>query len=292
MQLRDTLEDTGHWGTARVVPTTRQFLRPHGGRQDRRVERRRTSSSRSRRATRPARCGSTKKEYEGRADTRVYRDNYTVGRDPFENVYVAIANDLLAARNAQDRRRAREHPPRERAALRRRLRAGRVPRVPRAEQEDRRVQGAAPAGRGRRAGQAHRPDPRARLRHDRHGQRELRGVQRAPRGAVHELAPLHVRRDHRRGEAEGPGAQPHDPGRRRHRRGGLRSGQLLQQQLRPRRGRRALRRHRGRRRRRRSAATRSARKRRSTPSRSRKSPARSRPRPRRWSWTSRGARCA
>jgi hypothetical protein len=39
------------------------------------------------------------KEYEGRADTRVYRDNYTAGRDPFENVYVAIANDLLAVRN-------------------------------------------------------------------------------------------------------------------------------------------------------------------------------------------------
>jgi hypothetical protein len=40
-----------------------------------------------------------RKVYEGRADTRVYRDNYTHGRDPFENVYVAIADDLLAARN-------------------------------------------------------------------------------------------------------------------------------------------------------------------------------------------------
>jgi hypothetical protein len=42
-----------------------------------------------------------KKEYEGVADTRTYRDGYNAGRDPFENVYVLIANDLLAARNAR-----------------------------------------------------------------------------------------------------------------------------------------------------------------------------------------------
>jgi hypothetical protein len=39
------------------------------------------------------------REYEGRADTRAYKDNYVADRDPFENVYVEIANDLLAARN-------------------------------------------------------------------------------------------------------------------------------------------------------------------------------------------------
>ena len=41
------------------------------------------------------------KEYEGRADTRAYKDGYSAGRDPFENVYVAIADDLLAARKTR-----------------------------------------------------------------------------------------------------------------------------------------------------------------------------------------------
>jgi hypothetical protein len=41
------------------------------------------------------------REYEGRADTRAYKDGYNNGRDPFENVYVAIANDLVAARGTR-----------------------------------------------------------------------------------------------------------------------------------------------------------------------------------------------
>ena len=98
MQLRDTLEETGHWGTARVVPTTVNsfdltvdgtILESNGAFLKLEVT--------ARDAT--GKLWIEKKEYEGRADTRVYRDNYTVGRDPFENVYVAIANDLLAARN-------------------------------------------------------------------------------------------------------------------------------------------------------------------------------------------------
>jgi hypothetical protein len=98
MQLRDTLEGTGHWGTARVVPATVNSF-------DLTVDGRIVESNgaylkvevTARDAT--GKVWIDEKEYEGRADTRVYRENYTAGRDPFENVYVAIANDLLAARN-------------------------------------------------------------------------------------------------------------------------------------------------------------------------------------------------
>ena len=98
MQLRDTLEDTGHWGTARVVPATvnsfdltvdATILESNGAYLKLEVT--------ARDAT--GKVWIEEKEFEGRADTRVYRDNYTAGRDPFENVYVAIANDLLAVRN-------------------------------------------------------------------------------------------------------------------------------------------------------------------------------------------------
>ena len=100
MQLRDTLEDTGHWGAARVVPSTVSSF-------DLTVDGTIVESNgaylkleiTARDAT--GKVWIEEKEYEGRADTRVYRDNYTAGRDPFENVYVAIANDLLAVRNGK-----------------------------------------------------------------------------------------------------------------------------------------------------------------------------------------------
>ncbi len=97
MQLRDTLEDTGHWGTARVVPQTVQSF-------DLTVDGRIVESNgaylklvvTARDAT--GAVWFEDREYEGRADTRAYKDDYTSERDPFENVYVAIADDLLAAR--------------------------------------------------------------------------------------------------------------------------------------------------------------------------------------------------
>jgi len=97
MQLRDTLEDTGHWGTARVVPASVNSF-------DITVDGRILESSgtilkleiTARDAT--GKVWFEKREYEGLADTRAYKDGYNAGRDPFENVYVAIANDLLAAR--------------------------------------------------------------------------------------------------------------------------------------------------------------------------------------------------
>lgn len=98
MQLRDTLEDTGHWGVARVVPASVSsfdvtvngtIVESNGANLIIKIT--------ARDAT--GKLWIENREYEGLADTRVYRDNYTAGRDPFENVYVAIANDLLAARS-------------------------------------------------------------------------------------------------------------------------------------------------------------------------------------------------
>jgi hypothetical protein len=99
MQLRDTLESTGHWGTARVVPTSvESFDLTVDGKIIESNGAYLTLEITARDAT--GKVWIEEKEYEGRADTRTYRDNYTAGRDPFENVYVAIANDLLAVRSA------------------------------------------------------------------------------------------------------------------------------------------------------------------------------------------------
>ena len=100
MELRDTLEGTGHWGTARVVPeSVKSFDLTVDGRI---IE---SSGVRLRVAVTvtdaTGRVWIDGKEYEGRADTRAYKDGYDAGRDPFENVYVAIADDLLLARNAR-----------------------------------------------------------------------------------------------------------------------------------------------------------------------------------------------
>ena len=117
MQLRDTLEGTGNWGTARVVPATvMNFDVTVDGRI---VESTGTTLKLAITATDAA--GSIwidSKEYEGLADTRAYKEGYTADRDPFENVYVAIADDLLAMRKTKIRRRAREHPPHQRTAIR------------------------------------------------------------------------------------------------------------------------------------------------------------------------------
>lgn len=97
MQLRDTLEGTGHWGAARVVPASvESFDITVDGRilESNGVRLRLAVTAKD--AT--GRVWIKDKEYEGQADTRSYKDGYSAGRDPFENVYVAIADDLLAAR--------------------------------------------------------------------------------------------------------------------------------------------------------------------------------------------------
>ena len=98
--IRDTLEDTGQWGAARVVPSSVNSF-------DMTVDAKIVESNGAYLKLEVTAHDATgkvwidKKEYEGQADTRVYRDNYTAGRDPFENVYVLIANDLLAVRNTK-----------------------------------------------------------------------------------------------------------------------------------------------------------------------------------------------
>lgn len=100
MQLRDTLEGTGHWGSARVVPATVvSFDLTVDGRI---IESSGTALKLAVTATdATGKVWIAGKEYEGLADTRAYKDGYNNGRDPFQNVYVAIANDLLATRNAK-----------------------------------------------------------------------------------------------------------------------------------------------------------------------------------------------
>jgi len=100
MQLRDTLEGTGHWGTVRVVPATvLSFDITVDGRI---LESSGTTLKLVMTATdATGRLWIKDKEYEGLADTRAYKDGYSAGRDPFQNVYVAIAEDLLAARKAR-----------------------------------------------------------------------------------------------------------------------------------------------------------------------------------------------
>ncbi|MGQ0383395.1 MAG: hypothetical protein ACT4UP_01710 [Gammaproteobacteria bacterium] len=98
MQLRDVLEGTGHWGAARVVPASVKSF-------DVTVDGRILESSGTQlmlEITVTDAAGEIwidGKDYEGLADTRAYKDSYNAGRDPFENVYVQIADDLLAARN-------------------------------------------------------------------------------------------------------------------------------------------------------------------------------------------------
>ena len=100
MQLRDTLEGTGHWGAARVVPVSVESF-------DVTVDGRIIESTGAMLRVAVTATDATgrvwiaDKEYEGRADTRAYKDGSSTDRDPFQNVYVAIADSLLLARNTR-----------------------------------------------------------------------------------------------------------------------------------------------------------------------------------------------
>ena len=95
-QLRDTLAGTAQWGAVRVVPAlvdstdlivTGKILESNGAELKLAI-RAQDSTGRV----------WLDGDYEGQADTRSYKEGGNLGRDPFENVYVNIANDLLAAR--------------------------------------------------------------------------------------------------------------------------------------------------------------------------------------------------
>jgi hypothetical protein len=94
--LRDTLEGTGEWGQVRVLPRDGTGMDVYvDGRileSDGRVLKLDVTVSDS--------SGRSwyRKVYEGTADTRAYKDVASRPRDPFENVYNTLANDMLAAR--------------------------------------------------------------------------------------------------------------------------------------------------------------------------------------------------
>jgi hypothetical protein len=96
MQIRNTLEGTGHWGQVRVMPEDAEALDVYVSgviveSSGQRLEMDVTVSD----AT-----GRTwfRKTYEQVADTRSYRDTSGAPRDPFQNLYSQLANDMLAYR--------------------------------------------------------------------------------------------------------------------------------------------------------------------------------------------------
>jgi hypothetical protein len=98
--LRSTLESSGQWGAVRVVPANLQFI-------DVRVTGRILQSTGAKLAVEVSVADSTgrqwinKKQYESPADIGSYKtDNALKARDPFQNVYSQIANDMVAARDA------------------------------------------------------------------------------------------------------------------------------------------------------------------------------------------------
>ena len=96
--IRDTLESTGQWGQVRVLPRDGTGMEVFV---DGRIV---ASDGRQIEldivVTDAAGRTWLRKTYEGEADTRAYKDVVSKPRDPFENVYNTIANDLLAARRA------------------------------------------------------------------------------------------------------------------------------------------------------------------------------------------------
>ena len=94
--IRDTLEDTGYWGQARVLP-------PEGTGMDVFVDGRILQST-GREIKLDVKVTDATgrvwftKLYEAQADLRAYKETLGKPRDPFDNVYNTLANDLLAAR--------------------------------------------------------------------------------------------------------------------------------------------------------------------------------------------------
>jgi hypothetical protein len=96
MRLRSTLEGTGHWGQVRVVPMEENSLEVMVS--GKIIE----SNGMTLKLEFTVRDASGRtwftKVYEAPADTRSYRDTSGRPRDPFQNLYSEVANDMLAAR--------------------------------------------------------------------------------------------------------------------------------------------------------------------------------------------------
>jgi hypothetical protein len=96
MQIRNTLEGTGHWGQVRVIPADTDALDVH-------VSGKILESSGAVLRLQITVSDATNrvwftKVYDQPADTRSYRDNTGRVRDPFQNLYSMLANDMLAYR--------------------------------------------------------------------------------------------------------------------------------------------------------------------------------------------------
>jgi len=98
--LRETLERTAHWGPVRVVPGPREGaeLLVTGRIIESNGERLRISV----RAEDATNRVWLDQEYRGNADAASYADSEVLDRDPFQNVYNQIANDLVVRRGEMD----------------------------------------------------------------------------------------------------------------------------------------------------------------------------------------------
>jgi hypothetical protein len=101
VMIRDTLEATGQWGQVRVLPRDGTGMEVFID--GRIVESDGRELELDIVVTDAAGRTWLRRTYEGDADTRGYKDVVSRPRDPFENVYNTIANDLLAARRAKPR---------------------------------------------------------------------------------------------------------------------------------------------------------------------------------------------
>ncbi len=101
VMIRDTLEATGQWGQVRVLPRDGTGMEVFID--GRIVESDGRELELDIVVTDAAGRTWLRRTYEGDADTRGYKDVVSRPRDPFENVYNTIANDLLAARRAMPR---------------------------------------------------------------------------------------------------------------------------------------------------------------------------------------------
>src|ERR1700719_2973196 len=98
--LRGTLESSGQWGAVRVIPESPQFI-------DVIVSGRILESTGAQLALEitvkdcTGRVWINARRYQSPSDTGSYKTDAALkARDPFQNLYTAIANDMVAARDA------------------------------------------------------------------------------------------------------------------------------------------------------------------------------------------------
>ena len=96
VQLKDTLQNTGHWGMVRVVPERSESMDIHIKGEI--VESDGEILVLEIKATDATNRVWFNRRYKDRADGAAYSDSRVLDRDPFQSLYNAVANDLLAYR--------------------------------------------------------------------------------------------------------------------------------------------------------------------------------------------------